>query len=563
MTRIFANRAELMPAGETTDEHKNWQEDEAALIENDRSSVGPKGGLFRGCFRMWRRPIVRAVPIRDDEDGVDRCPRCTWELEDGQCESCGFPDEDAELSESDGLEYYPDDFYNMDHTDDMDDDILEALAEEAYANGHGPMYGEELDSNRSQSIESYYSPPPDRPPPFGYTVTSAGQDYSSLPDTDEDSEDDREVSSLDDFVVDDEEDRHPSVASSVGVAHWEVDEETSLESMQDLDSDIGPISQDDTESHNNGDSFRTAQNNLDEESDEGPARPSRRHLPRISVPSDDSINSEISQAVAAIRNRRQRTSTSRPANGVSRHPRSIPHHSRNKGPRVIEIESDSDSPVPSQRPRRRRPIHNILSSDDETGNEASSGTATVGRQSPRPGPRDQKSNRPQASQSSNASSPILVGSSPTRPENAGNLHPAVPSPFSPPIPLPERSQSALPAIPINHSSNYERAIQPPSPANHGAHSSPQISTTLNHSLIVPGSQRRGNHLQSPPQSRRSRHSPATRISRSPMGAGNRSEQGVRDRRAQKLEKREERRRLKAERERRQGVQLRGSPSVVQ
>ena len=113
MTQIFANRAELMPPGETTEEHKKWQAEEAALLEKDRSSRGPKGGLFRGCFR--RRWIMRAAPIRDD--GVDRCPRCTWELEEGQCESCGYPDEGAELSESDGPDYYPDELYHMDHVD--------------------------------------------------------------------------------------------------------------------------------------------------------------------------------------------------------------------------------------------------------------------------------------------------------------------------------------------------------------------------------------------------------------------------------------------------------------
>ncbi|KAK3178338.1 hypothetical protein OEA41_000471 [Lepraria neglecta] len=553
MTQIFANRAELMPPGETIEEHKKWQAEEAALLEKDRSSKGPKGGLFRGCFR--RRSIMRAAPIRDD--GVDRCPRCTWELEEGQCESCGYPDEGAELSESDGPDYYPDELYHMDHVDDMDDDILDALAEEAYARGHGPVYGEDLDSNHSQSIEDYYSPPPDRAPPFGYRVLSPDHqrmNYSSLPDTDEDSIDDEETNSLDDFVEDDEdeEDRHPSVTSSVRSVHWETDDGTGLESIQSQDSDGDRNSQDDTKSNQNEASFGTAQCNLDEDSDEGPVPPARRQIPRISITSDESSSSEISQVMAAIRNRRQRSNTSGTTGGISRHRRNMPHHSRDMGPRIIEIESDSDSPVPSQRQRRRRPIQNRLSSDDESGNEASSGTATVGRLSPRPGPRTQKVDRPQASLTSNASSPILFESSPTRSENAENVHLAVPGSFPPSIPFYERSQSALPATSTNRSSEiHESTSHAPTPANHGAHSSPQTSSTLNHSPALERRQRQGSHLQSPSQSRRSRHSPATRLSRSPMGAGQRHEEGVRDRRAEKLERREERRRLKAERERRQ------------
>ena len=550
MTQIFANRAELMPPGETTEEHKKWQAEEAALLEKDRSSKGPKGGLFRGCFR--RHSIMRAAPIRDD--GVDRCPRCTWELEEGQCESCGYPDEGAELSESDGPDYYPDELYHMDHVDDMDDDILDALAEGAYARGHGPVYGEDLDSNHSQSVEDYYSPPP---APFGYRVLSPDHqrmNYTSLPDTDEDSVDDEEINSLDDFVEDDEdeEDRHPSVTSSIRSVHWETDDGTGLEIIQSQDFHGDRNSQDDTEPNQNEASFGTAQCNLDEDSDEGPVPPARRQILRISITSDESSSSEISQVMADIRNRRQRLNTSGTTSGISRQRRNIPHHSRDMGPKIIEIESDSDSPVPSQRQRRRRPIQNRLSSDDESGNEASSGTATVGRLSPRPAPRAQKINRPQASQTSNASSPILFESSPTRSENAENVHLAVPGSFPPSIPFYERSQSALPATSTNRSSGiHESTSHAPTPANHGAHSSPQTSSTLNHSPALERRQHQGSHLQSPSQSHRSRRSPATRLSRSPMGAEQRHEEGVRDRRAEKLERREERRRLKAQRERRQ------------
>ena len=49
--------------------------------------------------------------IIDDEDGVNRCPRCAWEVEDGECASCGWPEEvmdedpsDSEMSDENELE---------------------------------------------------------------------------------------------------------------------------------------------------------------------------------------------------------------------------------------------------------------------------------------------------------------------------------------------------------------------------------------------------------------------------------------------------------------------------
>ena len=548
MTQIFANRPELMPPGETTEEHKKWQAEEAAVVEKDRSSKGSKGGLFRGCFR--RRSIMRAAPIRDD--GIDRCPRCTWELEDGQCESCGYPDGGAQLSESDSSDYYPDELYHVDRIDDMDDEILDALAEEAYARGHGPVYGEDLDSNHSQSIGDYYSPPPDRRPSFGYRVLGPDRprlSFNSLPDTDQDSIDDDGTNSLDDFIEDDD-DGPISVTSSVRDVHWETDHGTDLESIQSQASDGDGNSQDGTDPYQDEASSRTVQYDPDEDSDEGPVPPLRRQPRCMSVASDDSSRSEVSQVVSAILDRRQRSSTSGTASSISQHRCNIPHHSRDMGPRIIEIESDSDSPIPSQRQRKRRPIQNLLSPDDESGKETSSATATVDRLSPRSEPRTQKIKRPQTSQNSNASSPVLVESSSARPGISENINRAIPDSFSPSMPFHERSQSAMPATSLDRSSGaYGSPSQALAPANHGAHSSPRASSTLDRLPAVESRQRPGSHLESRSQSRRTRHSSATRLSRSPMSAEQRYEEGVVNRRAEKLERREERRRLKAQRNR--------------
>ncbi|KAF4538527.1 Zinc finger RING-type protein [Lasiodiplodia theobromae] len=93
MTQIFMNRAELLPAGETQDDHKQWQKEEADLVLQDKNNEDVRsGGLFKGCFRV--RPEAGLRAIRDEEDGVDRCPLCAWELEDGECAQCGLQFDD-------------------------------------------------------------------------------------------------------------------------------------------------------------------------------------------------------------------------------------------------------------------------------------------------------------------------------------------------------------------------------------------------------------------------------------------------------------------------------------
>ena len=71
--------------GETTQEHKKWQEDERQKLELDRAS---NRGLFEGAFN--NKPSL--VSIQDNQDNVLRCPMCTWELEDRVCASCGWSD---------------------------------------------------------------------------------------------------------------------------------------------------------------------------------------------------------------------------------------------------------------------------------------------------------------------------------------------------------------------------------------------------------------------------------------------------------------------------------------
>lgn len=90
---MFVSRIELLPEDETTNEHDDAKRAEALQIDTDK---GPGGeGLFKGAFH--NKPLQNGHrAIRDDEDGVDRCPVCTWELEEGECMHCGYNESDDE-----------------------------------------------------------------------------------------------------------------------------------------------------------------------------------------------------------------------------------------------------------------------------------------------------------------------------------------------------------------------------------------------------------------------------------------------------------------------------------
>ncbi|MCJ1365853.1 hypothetical protein MMC16_004978 [Acarospora aff. strigata] len=115
MTHIFISRAELLPGGETTGDHKRWQGEETELVERDRNNLDRStGGLFRGSFKS---PGLSFRAIRDDQDGVVRCPRCLWELEDGVCLRCLAGVEDANT--------IPEDFSELEDRSDSEYDASE------------------------------------------------------------------------------------------------------------------------------------------------------------------------------------------------------------------------------------------------------------------------------------------------------------------------------------------------------------------------------------------------------------------------------------------------------
>lgn len=140
---MFIGRADLLPTGETIEEHRKWQQDDANAIQKDRDNTDQRtGGLFKGLFNAPAHPLRPSLHIvRDQEDGVDRCPICTWELEDGGCTQCGLLfDETGEVSWDNSFTGFSD----MDELSEQDADDLDAAMglEEGEFEGFGdPMDG--------------------------------------------------------------------------------------------------------------------------------------------------------------------------------------------------------------------------------------------------------------------------------------------------------------------------------------------------------------------------------------------------------------------------------------
>jgi hypothetical protein len=133
ITQKYIQQPGVLPEGETTEEHERMQAEESALVEEDRGN----GGLFRGIFSAPHTYGGPPPPIRDDEDGVERCPYCTWELEEGAgpiCPRCGHEhDEDY-----DSVDNMPPWLHGHDQTDEEvdDDDMYDDEREAALHPGH-------------------------------------------------------------------------------------------------------------------------------------------------------------------------------------------------------------------------------------------------------------------------------------------------------------------------------------------------------------------------------------------------------------------------------------------
>ncbi|EON65022.1 hypothetical protein W97_04257 [Coniosporium apollinis CBS 100218] len=176
MTLVFINRAELLPLGETLEQHVQWQKEESEIVQHDKTNADSKtGGLFRGCFK--HRPETPRA-IRDEGDGVDRCPFCMYELEGGACIRC-----ELQFGESGSLTFGESfgGFSDMDETSEhglssedldaeleMDDGDID-LGLEVYADGAYDAWHDEMaDDEHSFAVRRWLQNGGTARPPAGF-----------------------------------------------------------------------------------------------------------------------------------------------------------------------------------------------------------------------------------------------------------------------------------------------------------------------------------------------------------------------------------------------------------
>lgn len=238
MTTVFINRVELLPTGETIEQHTKWQKEEADVVQQDKDNNDPRaGGLFKGCFKPSHasRPSLQA--IRDQEDGVERCPVCAWELEDGECVQCGlFFDDNGELTWTDSFTGFSD----MDEMSEQDlsgEDLdAEMDMDDANFDGYGgpPGNWEDYypdDGNFMMQRFLQHGIPPHAPffqqrRPMSHSEAGSRRSYSQSIVSDlitdemdtveeEDEEGLEEDSSMNDFIDDDEDQSSASADASL------------------------------------------------------------------------------------------------------------------------------------------------------------------------------------------------------------------------------------------------------------------------------------------------------------------------------------------------------------
>ena len=141
-----------MPDGETPEEHLQLRQEESAHVDRDKTNTSAAtGGLFRGWFDRTERAFR---PIRDVEDGVERCPMCGWELEDSCCDQCEIRfDGDGRMMPG-GIEAYESELSSdeLDEVLDLEDDDEElgfGAFENAVVGAYSDYHNPDLTATRS------------------------------------------------------------------------------------------------------------------------------------------------------------------------------------------------------------------------------------------------------------------------------------------------------------------------------------------------------------------------------------------------------------------------------
>ena len=314
LVHMFMSRAELLPRDETLQEHHEAMMAEAALVEKDKNDKTAKGGLFKGVFKLsdyWNH-LPRRV-LRDDEDGVDRCPMCSWELEEGHCGHCGF-DVDADFSDEDDGQSFSTDYDDPglgDPGEDLDDDI--DLDDD-------DAFGYEFGFHQAMGMPHRFGDASVTPGNaiFGDDVPRNGFWGSSVSNSEADSaeegEDDDEDSEMDGFI-DDEEGDHEAAGdysdSDNDTIRSAVPHIAISDSSSDVDVDV------DYARHNHRHSIRITHNDSEADSSEEEQEADENHDGNVD---DDDLEEEEEEedddddddddAIPIVR---RKTTTQRPA----------------------------------------------------------------------------------------------------------------------------------------------------------------------------------------------------------------------------------------------------------
>ncbi|PWY86154.1 hypothetical protein BO70DRAFT_360968 [Aspergillus heteromorphus CBS 117.55] len=363
IVQMFTSRPELLDKGETTDEHRRHQCDEAERLEKDKQSTHPReGGLFRGTFNKSRLPP--AQPIVDLEDNVVRCPRCSWELEeDANCAQCGYRQDD-DSAVTDGSDW-SDSEENSEMTDYVDADELEDGFGDADDYGWDEYRdGPRLDlrtAELDQLYRQWYGLAPGDLPPPRVQGPPRRQDYYHWPSGvssahEEDSEmDDEDDEDMDSFIDDDVErdDYSESDSSTVigphefSITHTTIFGSESFDEMTD-DSEIH-----DDESHDDD------EDDDDDDEDDEPVRPPvnamRRHRPPVyRVPSSSSDRENEPSTRSLSRSARPSGSnTQAPSRGDYRSAQQPSVGSSSANAISVDDESEEEPVRPTRRARGR------------------------------------------------------------------------------------------------------------------------------------------------------------------------------------------------------------------
>ncbi|KAI4234078.1 MAG: hypothetical protein LQ349_003996, partial [Xanthoria aureola] len=387
ITQTFVNTAALLPAGETTEDHRKPQKEEAELVEKDKAGQVGGRGLFNGRFHGLAR--YRA-PIRDSLDGVDRCPRCTWELEDGTCNSCGYSFLDN-LSNSDETTMTIDDLSMYSDHSDISLAAEALLAEDAdfTIDGVGNVHRRHNQTHRRMG------------PPFGIRhrrfrgLSESSNDLTDgdLTDLSVDSQSTGSTGSLRDFVADETMGIDDAGANS---------DRTSDMPPSTYDSGSGlPSDQDEPSSPP-----------FDPGSNLNPNTTARRRLRgrRVAMSSPEPNDSDSNTSHSTQQTDQHHEDFSMPG-GFS------PLQSSPVGGRSqdvpISIDSDSDAPpVRTVGRRRKRPTALSISSDEET--SGARGVDIPLSPSSRASDRTARNGAPLATTSNSPYPSIVIDSSPSR-----------------------------------------------------------------------------------------------------------------------------------------------------